>query len=139
MLNTAMRFMSACDSAGLKYRESRDLDDGGSLVVCGVNGKNNARYDVLFVFDKDGHSVSLRVFGLLTFPEEKWAAMLDAANELNGTYRWLKFFTKEDRVNVQCDAVISDDTSGKVCVELLVRTMRIVDEAYPSFMRVLWG
>ena len=139
MLNTAMRFMSACDSAGLKYRESRDLDDGGSLVVCGVNGKNNARYDVLFVFDKDGHSVSLRVFGLLTFPEEKWAAMLDAANELNGTYRWLKFFTKEDRVNVQCDAVISDDTSGKVCVELLVRTMRIVDEAYPRFMRVLWG
>ncbi len=139
MLNTAMRFMSECDSAGLKYRESRDLDDGGSLVICGVSGKNNARYDVLFIFDKDGHSVSLRVFGLVTFPEEKWAGMLDAVNGVNGTYRWLKFFTKEDRVNVQCDAIVSDETSGKVCVELLVRTMRIVDEAYPRFMHVLWG
>ncbi len=139
MLNTAMRFMSECDSAGLKYRDSRDLDDGNSLVVCGVSGKNNARYDVLFIFDKDGHSVSLRVFGLVTSSEEKWAAMLDAVNSVNATYRWLKFFMKDDRVNVQCDAIISDETSGKVCVELLVRTMRIVDEAYPSFMRVLWG
>ncbi len=139
MLNTAMRFMSECDSAGLKYRDSRDLDDGNSLVVCGVSGKNNARYDVLFIFDKDGHSVSLRVFGLVTSPEEKWAAMLDAVNSVNATYRWLKFFMKDDRVNVQCDAIISDETSGKVCVELLVRTMRIVDEAYPRFMRVLWG
>ena len=139
MLNTAMRFMSECDSAGLKYREGRDLDDGGSLVVCGVNGKNNARYDVLYIFDKDGHNVSLRVFGLVIFPEAKWAGMLDAVNEVNGTYRWLKFFTKDDRVNVQCDAIINDDTSGKICVELLVRTMKIVDDVYPRFMRVLWG
>ena len=139
MLNTALRFMSECDRMGLKYRDSRDLNDGSSLVACGVQGKNNARYDVRYIFDKDGHSVSLRVFGLVIFPEEKWAGMLDAVNEVNGTYRWLKFFTKDDRVNVQGDAIINDDTSGKICVELLVRTMKIVDDVYPRFMRVLWG
>ena len=42
MLNTAMRFMSECDRVGLKYRDCRDLDNGESVVVCGVNGKNNA-------------------------------------------------------------------------------------------------
>ena len=139
MLNTAMRFMSECDQVGLKYRDSRDLEDGGSLVVCGVNGQNNARYDVLFLFDKDGHSVSARIFGLLTFPEDKWAPMLDAVNDLNATYRWLKFYVKDDKVNAQSDAIINDDTSGKICVELLLRTMRLVDEVYPRFMHVLWA
>jgi len=139
MLNTAMRFMSECDRVGLKYRESRDLDDGGSLVVCGVNGKNNARYDVVYIFDKDGASVSMRVFGLLAYPDEKWAPMLDVVNELNGAYRWLKFFAKDDKINAQCDAVINDETSGKICVELLLRTMKIVDDVYPRCMHVLWG
>ena len=139
MQNTAMRFMSECDRSGLKYRDVRDLDDGGSLVVCGVSGKNNARYDVLFIFDKDGRSVSLRIFGLVSFPEEKTAPMMEAINELNGKYRWLKFYSTGEKVNVQCDAIINEDTSGKIGVELLLRTMSIVDEAYPAFMRVLWA
>ncbi len=139
MLNTAMRFMSECDRVGLKYRDSRDLDGGESLVVCSVNSKSNARYDAIFVFDKDGHAVSLRIFGLAVFPDEKWAQMMDAANELNGTYRWLKFFTKDDKINVQCDAIINEDTSGPICVELLLRTMKIVDEAFPKLMHILWA
>ena len=139
MLNTAMRFMSECDRVGLKYRDSRDMDDGKSLVLCGVNGKNNARYDVAFIFDADGHSVSVRVFNFVTFPEDRWTRMLDVVNELNGTYRWLKFFTKGEGINVQCDAIISEETSGRICVELLVRTMKLIDDVYPSFMRALWA
>ena len=139
MQNTALRFMSECDRVGLKYRDSRDLDDGQSLVVCGVNGKNNARYDVVFVFGKDGRDVLMRVTGLVAFPEEKWGPMLELVNELNGSYRWLKFDVKPEQVDAQCDAVIDEDTSGRICVELMLRTMRIIDDAYPKFMHVLWG
>ena len=139
MLNTALRFMSECDSAGLKYRDSRDLDDGNSLVVCGISGKNNARYDVVFIFDKDEHSVQLRIFGLVNFPGEKADAMLKVANDVNLRYRWLKFCTTDKQVNVHGDAIISDTTSGKICVELLLRTASIVDGAYPDFMRALWS
>ena len=139
MLNTAMRFMSECDRVGLKYRDCKDLEDGGSLVVCGVEGKNNARYSVLFVFDKDQHSVSERVIGLLNYGEERDDAMRAIANDLNGTYRWLKFYTKENKVYVQVDAIVSEATAGPICVELLVRTMKIVDEIYPRFMKALWG
>ena len=102
MLNTALRFMSECDSAGLKYRDSRDLDDGNSLVVCGINGKNNARYDIVFIFDKDGHSVQLRVFGLVSFPGEKADAMLKVANEMNVRYRWLKFCVNDMKLLAEC-------------------------------------
>ena len=140
MLNTAMRFMSECDSAGLKYRESRDLDDGGSLVVCGVNGKNNARYDVLFIFAPDQHTVSMQILGLLQYDEERNEEMRAIADELNATYRWFKFFTKENKkMNVQADAIISEETSDRICVELLLRAMRVIDEAYPKFMHALWS
>lgn len=139
MQNTALRFMSECDRVGLKYRDSRDLEGGQSVVVCGVNGKNNARYDILFIFDQDGRAVSLRVFGLVNFPEEKTEAVMDLANDLNAHYRWLKFFVDESKVNAQCDAIINDETSGRICVELMLRTMRIVDDIYPRFMHVLWG
>ncbi len=138
MLNTALRFMSECDRAGIKYRDSRDLDNGGSLVVCGVNGQNNARYDVLFLFDPDGKGVSPRVPGILTFPEEKRPQFLELVNELNGKYRWVKFSLREGRVNVQADASITDDTSGRVCVELFLRIIKIIDDVYPEFMRTLW-
>ena len=139
MLNTAMRFMSECDRVGLKYRDCRDLDNGESVVVCGVNGKNNARYDVIYIFDKDGHAVSLRVFGLVQFPDEKYGAILDVANSINAGYRWLKFYAGDGKINVQCDAIISDETSGAICVELFVRTMRIIDDVYPKFMHLLWA
>ena len=140
MLNTALRFMSECDRMGLKYRDSRDLNDGGSLVVCGVQGKNNARYDVLFIFAQDQHTVSIQIQGLVQYDEERNADMLAIANELNGTYRWFKFFTKENKkIDVQADAIISEDTSDLICVELLVRAMRIIDEAYPKFMHALWS
>ena len=139
MLNTALRFMSECDRAGLKYRESRDMDDGNSVVVCAVNGKNNARYDVVLIFSQDERNVSLRVFNTLNFPEEKALDIMKLCNELNGRYRWVKLFTRQDHLELQIDAVISEETSGPVCVELLVRTMKIVDEIYPQFMKALWS
>ena len=139
MLNTALRFMSECDRVGLKYRDSRDLEDGSSLVVCGVDGKNNARYNVLFLFDKDQHAVSVRIPGLLQFEAEKEDEMRRLANEQNGVYRWLKFFTKEGRVCVQADAIVSEETADRICVELLLRTMKIIDDVYPKYMHALWS
>ena len=140
MLNTAMRFMSECDRMGIKYKDSLDLDGGSSLVVCGVQDKNNARYDVLFIFAQDQHTVSMQIVGLLQFDEEREADMMAIANELNATYRWFKFFTKEkNKINVQADAIISEETSAQICVELFLRAMRVIDEAYPKFMHALWS
>ncbi len=139
MLNTALRFMSECDRVGLRYRESRDLEDGGSLVICGVEGKNNARYNVLFLFDPNQRAVSLRVPALLQFGPEKAAEMTGVCNENNGAYRWLKFFTKDNRVWAQADAIITEDNADRVCMELMLRTMKIIDEVYPKYMRALWS
>ena len=40
---------------------------------------------------------------------------------------------------MQTDAVISSENSGKITVELMARTFRIIDEIYPRFMKVIWS
>ena len=141
MLKNAQVFMDALTKANLKYKDSRDMDDGNSLVACGVSGKNNAQYNVLFIFDANGETVSIRVYNLVvSCPEEKTLKMLDAINDVNAHYRWLKFYLdKEQAVNVQADAYVDCDAEGKICVKYLLRFMQIIDECYPTFMRVLWG
>ena len=141
MLKTAQQFLDALQRANLKWKDSRDMDDGNSLVVCGVSGKNNARYDVLFIFDANGESAAVRVFKLITScPEDKTLKMLDAINDLNNKYRWVKFCLDKDQdVSVQVDAYVNGDTDGMICVKLLLRIMKIIDESYPTFMHILWG
>ena len=141
MLKTAQQFLDALQRANLKWKDSRDMDDGNSLVVCGVSGKNNARYDVLFIFDANGESAAVRVFKLITScPEDKTLKMLDAINDLNNKYRWVKFCLDKDQdVSVQMDAYVNGDTDGMICVKLLLRIMKIIDESYPTFMHILWA
>ena len=47
--------------------------------------------------------------------------------------------TKDGKVNAQADAIISESTADRICVELLLRTMKIVDEIYPKYMHALWS
>ena len=111
MLEIAERFTAEMTRVGLKYREPRDLPNGGTAIACGINGRCNV-YDVVFFFDADGHS----------------------------EYRWVKFYINaEYDVNVQLDAIVNSETSGPVAVELLLRTMKIIDEVYPRIMKAVWS
>jgi len=140
MLATAQAFIDEMERANMKPKHTRDLDDGKSLVVCGVNGKNNAHYDVFFFFDKDGTSLSMRVFKLVTFPEDRTDKVYDTLNELNRKFRWVKFFCDHEcNVNVQEDAPLAPADAGKYCMRMLVRAAQIIDSAYPDLMRALWA
>lgn len=140
MLQSAQIFMQALEKEDLKYKDARDLKDGSSLVVCGFNGKNT-RYDIAFIFDSDDRSVSVRVFRLVSgCPEDSTLRMLDAINEINAKYRWVKFYLDKDQdINVQLDAYVNHSVDDNICLFLLMRTVKIIDECYPTLMRALWA
>jgi hypothetical protein len=47
---------------------------------------------------------------------------------MNDHYRWLRFYVDEDReLTAALDAVIPADSVGEICVELLHRSVSIVD------------
>lgn len=140
MLNTALRFMSECERAEIKYKETRETEDGASIVVCGFNGKHNARYDVMIIFDKSEKSAGLRVFQLAAVDEEKRDEMLRVINRINSAYRWIKLtMNDEGQVAAEADAVITQETVGPVCIEVMLRLVNILNDVYPDIMRAMWA
>ena len=140
MLPIAEVFVAALDKANLKHKAVQELPGGESMVVVGVNGKNTS-YDVLFIFDAKGGSVSIRVPRLVTgCPEDKTLNMLDAINDVNARFRWLKLYLdKNQNIVAQADAYANDSVEDSICVKLLIRFVNIIDECYPTLMHALWA
>lgn len=134
MLN---RFCKHMDDKGIKYRT---VDE--RCVRISYNGDNISSVVVHVIFDKDGgHTVTFRDWEICSFKDDsKYAKGLIVCNAMNAQYRWVKFYLDDDRdVVAQCDAVVDEDTVGKECMELVLRLVNIVDEAYPNFMKALWN
>ena len=74
---------------------------------------------------------------MLNVPEDKMAEALLLLNELNNSYRWVKFCIDEDRdLLVRTDAIVSEETAGKELLELTLRMSSIIDDAWPKIMRM---
>lgn len=95
--------------------------------------------DTCFIFrGEEGRYVSIfTVFE--SVPEEKVNDMYAVCNDLNATYRWLKFFVDRDNdLMVTDDAIVSEESAADECFELLGRRINILKEVKPIIMRALY-
>ena len=139
MLETVSNFMEKMDSIGWKYREPAALKDGNIHIGTSFNGKQTTINFSIF-FDPKGHTATVRVVRLFPAPIDKRLQLLEDINSCNKKYRWIKYYIDDSSdVNIQIDAVISAQTSGEVLVELITRTVSIIDETYPIFMHTVWA
>ena len=87
------------------------------------------------------HEVGMRLFSLVCqVPKAKQHKMLEAVNELNLKYRFLRFFMDDDGdVSVAYDFPdrLDDASIGKAAFEILVRTLKVMSMAYPALMEAL--
>ena len=62
-------------------------------------------------------------------------------NNKDGENATRLYFTRIWRrgINARCDNIIQLDTCGENCYELMIRMLKIVEDAYPSFMKALWA
>lgn len=125
-------------------------NDGMKLTLMGENNEvirvvfnadNRESIEVKLFFDEDNHSVAVRSFDLCKVPENKKPAVYEACSKLNDQFRWVKFYIDEsdNTVTAACDAVLTLETAGKICDELIYRTVHIVDDGYPDLMKSLWA
>lgn len=129
---------AAFDKAGLKH-ELKHIGDQWELIA-GVNGKANT-YQVKFIAKDHGNSgVGMRIFGLARYPQNRRQAGYRMLNQFQHKYRYLRFTLDNDGdVNVEYDFPDCTTDSGSCAVELMLRTMKIIDEVYPEIMRTLWN
>lgn len=128
----------AFDKANLKYH----INHVGNQweVVAGVNGKANT-YQVKFIA-KDGskNDLALRVFALAHFPQDRRYAAYPVLNKFQQKYRFIRFnLDRDGDVNMEYDLPSCTSNVGACAVEMLLRTMKMVDEIYPDLMRSVWA
>lgn len=126
---------------GLKF--SVEEEEKRSYITAGFSIKSGPNVRMLFISRDDDNDVSLRLFGVLSSVDEsKVPEITKIVNECNCTYRFVKFCIDSDNdVNVECDLPerTPDDGVGPMCAEYFIRTMKILDEVYPKFMKALWA
>ena len=139
MLETTANFIETLKTNDWKYKDVQTLESGNDRVCCGVNCKLTT-VDYHFFFDKDGKSVTMRVFRLFAVPNDKKLQIMEVMNDANKNYRWAKFFIdNESWMSIQIDAIINSETAGAVCLELMIRTSQIIDATYSKFMHEIWA
>jgi len=138
MANMAAKmFTSLLEENQLTYRF---LDEEESTLRVGWKLKAT-NISLFFKFAEDGSNVHFEGHEFLMVPEGNIEQMYKICNQMNRDFRWVKFSVNEElkEVVVEGDAVIQLDSCAQECLELMIRTTRIIDEAYPRFMKEMWA
>lgn len=116
------------------------VDEEESAVRVGWKLKAT-KISIYFKFSEDCTNVHFEGHEFLAIPEEHIEKMYKICNQINRDYRWVKFTVNEEvkEVVVEGDAVIQLDSCAQECLELMIRTTQIIDDAYPVFMKALWA
>ena len=102
---------------------------------------NGGLITIYLDFEDDDTHVHLEGIDFITVPRDRYDRLYKVLNDVNDQYRLVKFVldTKEGRICARDDAVIDLDSCGAECFELMIRMVKIVEDAYPTFMKALWG
>ena len=97
--------------------------------------------DLHFISEKEGTNefISFRTFGLVRFAPEQRAKALAVVNDINISFKLLKFTLDSDNiVTAELDFPDYDDMRVN-CKEVLMRADRIISDAYPILMKAKWA
>ena len=134
--------LKRCAELFTKNLESKKLNfssgenkSGDSVVEFPYEGKR-AR---IFFSGDDGEYMSIYVV-FEGVPAEKRTDVILACNEVNTQYKWVTAYVDSDNdVIFHLDAILSVDNAADEAFELLVRTLKIMDEIKPQIMRAIYA
>ena len=98
----------------------------GKSIACIFSGDNGEYFSLYLSYEQ--------------IPEDKYADVLILCNELNSTYKWVKFYIdKENNFCLDNDAILSEATAAEEAFELLVRLINISDEVKAPLMKAIYA
>lgn len=132
------RVIQTLEAKGIRYND--DSDSSLQRLSFGWNTDNISGLRLAMYFDEDGDSIHLSTMLPLMIPGDKLPQALVEVNSWNKRLRWVDLYLDDDRTIMgEMDAVIEPSTAGDEIVELLMRTLSICDDVYPTFARLVWA
>ena len=116
------------------------LDDEERIIRVGLN-LENTELSVFLHFSEDESEVHFDGRDFVKIPKGKEELVYKICNMCNDDYRWVKFVWEENNniLSCRCDAMIQLDTCAEEIFGIIARMASIVDDAYPSLMKILWA
>ena len=122
------------------FKVFTEENENNSTVWLQFGIENGPSYRIKFISTSDNdNDVAVRVFSIISVDDEKKAKILPALNRINSHYRFVKFVIDNDNdINIEYDFLQSAVRVEASAEELIIRIVRIIDEAYPELMKALW-
>jgi hypothetical protein len=142
MFSTIRLIQEAFDAHGVKYHIS-DFSEQQEIGA-GFGIKNGGPLIIVrFISRNQGNDIAVRIAGLANdIPAEKRLRMMEACNQLNCSFRFIKFcLTTDGNVNVEYDLPVhlDDGCTGEAAFEIFIRFMQIMNQAYPQIAQALYA
>ncbi|MBQ5338217.1 MAG: YbjN domain-containing protein [Oscillospiraceae bacterium] len=117
----------------------QENDDNNRVIASVV--VDYTSFTVYFISSDETNDISVRVPHFVRFKEKERRDMLRIANRMNDKYRFCKFTVNDESeaVTIEYDFAEKTENIGEAVEELFRRLMQIAEEAYPEFMRAIWG
>lgn len=136
---TTKEFLKVLSREKLHYRYMGIDEDEDEEITTSFTGDN---WDDIFInlfFDEDLEIVSLRCWNIVDFNEKDRAEALERCNQLNDSYKFVKFVMDESdwSVGAEMDVPIREGAESAECVyDALYYIVNIADEAYPVLQEI---
>ena len=130
----------AFNDRGLKFDHVDDYEKPMIVLNFGGGDFSYTHVAIHVVFDEDGESAQILTSPIASVPAEKTAKLLLVLNECNHKFRWIKFYLDDDNdVIADADVIFDEQNSCDVCIEIVMRTASIIDDAYSEIMKDIWS
>ena len=100
-----------------------------------------AAVSVHFISSDDENDVSVRIPHYVRFTDKERRDVLRVANDMNNKFRFCKFSVNLEAkaVTLEYDFPECEESVAEGAVEIFRRMLQIAEEAYPDFMKAIWG
>lgn len=130
----AESFIKYLDSKNYHY-SSREDKDGDVIVDFPYDGKV-----VKLVFAGDNGEYASLYMQYEKVPEDKRMKLIEVCNDLNCRFKWVTFFVDKDQdLMLQVDAKLYVETAADEAIELMVRMIKIGDDAKNEIMKAIYA
>ncbi len=134
MLKYAEMFKEFLDAKELAS-DVREFESGETIINFPY-GKNAVR---CIFSSENGEYVSLYL-DFEPIPEDKFIDVLIVCNELNSKFKWVKFYVDSDKdLMLEDDAILTNENAAEEVFELLIRMIKISEEAKPIIMKAIYA
>ncbi len=133
MLLCAQLFMEDMKTKEINF-QMKEISEDELVIAVPFEGKLTQ----MFFSGPDGRYVAIYTV-YESVPADKVTDLYVVCNQLNASYKWLKFFLDKDNdIVVQDDAIVSPESAAGECFELLLRRAVILKEVRPAIMRAIF-